>query len=80
MRLFEVLNEKIKPQHNETILSFQYCKLIGQQCQVAEEWMGRLRIKANECVYKEKDKILREQCINGISNDEITNHMRINHT
>ena len=26
--LFKILNEKFKPEHNETILSLQYCKLL----------------------------------------------------
>ena len=29
--LFEVLSEKFKPQHNETILSLQYCKVARKQ-------------------------------------------------
>ena len=37
----------------------------------AEEWMGYLRLKANECEYKEKDRRLKEQFINGINDDEM---------
>ena len=29
--MLEVLNEKFKPQHNKTILSLQYCKLIREE-------------------------------------------------
>ena len=46
--------------HNETILYLQYCKLIRGQCVKAKEWMGHLRIKANECKYKEKYRRLEE--------------------
>ena len=54
MGLFEVVSEKFKPQYNETILSLQYNNLIREQGENAEEWLGHLRIKANECKYKKK--------------------------
>ena len=49
--LFEVLNEKFKLQHNATILSLQYCKLIKEQNKNGKEWMDHLRIKANKYEY-----------------------------
>ena len=67
--LFEVLREKLKPQHNETILSQQYCKLIREEKESPEEWMGHLRVKANECECKDRDKRLKEQFI--INDDEM---------
>ena len=33
--------------------------------------MGHLRIKANECCYKEKDRKLKEQFINGMNDDDM---------
>ena len=51
--------EKFKLQHNETILSLQSCKLIREDKGSTEEWMGCIRVKVNECEYKEKDKIER---------------------
>ena len=33
--------------------------------------MGHLRIKANECKYKERDRRLKEQFINGINDDDM---------
>ena len=48
MGLSEVLCEKFKLQNNDTMLSLQYCKLIRQQNENGEEWMGHLRIKAGE--------------------------------
>ena len=50
--LFETLNSKFRPQHNETILSLQYCKLSRQSNENAEQWMGRLKLMAAECQYK----------------------------
>ena len=44
--------KKFNPQHNETVLSMQCCKLIRQQSGNPEEWIGHVRIKANECEYK----------------------------
>ena len=35
--MFKVLSEKFQSQHNETILSLQYCKLIREQRENAEE-------------------------------------------
>ena len=43
--LLSVLNGKSKPQHNETILLLQYCKLSRDENDSAEEWMGCLGIK-----------------------------------
>ena len=36
MGLFEVLSEEIKSQHNETVLSLQYCKLIWEQMRMLQ--------------------------------------------
>ena len=41
-----------------TILSLQYCKLIRQQSENDEDWIGHLRIKVYECEYKEEDRRL----------------------
>ena len=67
-----MLDKKFRPQHNETILSLQYCTLGKQNDMTAEEWVGRLKIKATECKYKENDRRLKEQFINSISNEVIT--------
>ena len=37
----------------------------------AQEWMGRLCIKAAECNYKEHDRWLKQQFINALHNEEI---------
>ena len=42
-----------------------------EQSEMAEEWMGHYRIKANVCEYKERDRTLKEQFINGINNCEM---------
>ena len=70
--LFNVLKEKFRPQHNEMILSIQYCKLYRKVYESAEEWMGKLCIRATEYNYTEHDRKLKEQFINGIDNEEIT--------
>ena len=57
--LFEVLNEKFKPQYNETIVPLQYCTLIRDQNKNAKERMGHLKIKASKCVCKENDSKLK---------------------
>ena len=45
--IFEVLNEKLRPQHINTVLSQQYCKLRRYTDEMAD-WIGRLRIKTTE--------------------------------
>ena len=55
MGVFEVLSENFKPQQNKTILSLQYYKLIRQQSENVEEWKSHLKMKANECEYKERE-------------------------
>ena len=52
------------------ILSLQYCKLQRKENESAQEWMGRLCIKAEECNYKEHDRQLKEQFISSISDEE----------
>ena len=51
--------DKFKPQHNETVLSLQYCKLTSQQKENIKEWMVCQRIKTNESEYKEGEKRLK---------------------
>ena len=58
-RLFDTLATKFKPQFNETIKSLQFRKLYRFKGESAEEWMGRLRIVAAECNYKEIDRQLK---------------------
>ena len=36
-----------------------------------KEWTGLLQIKANEYDYKEKDRMLKEQLINGINDHDM---------
>ena len=59
--LFNVLKEKFRQQHNETILLLQYCKLQRKENESTKEWFGRLWIKEAECKYKEHDRQLNEQ-------------------
>ena len=78
---FKVLSETFKPQHNETILSLQYCKLIREQSENAEGLKGHLKIQTNICKYKERDRILKEQFITGLNDDYILAEIMIaNHS
>ena len=49
------------------IKSLQLGKLCRSDNENAEQWMGRLRIKAAECNYQELDRQLKEQCIHGLN-------------
>ena len=53
--IYLIIN-KFKSQHNETIKSSQFHKLVRQQNENAEEWMGRLRLTALGWIYKEIDR------------------------
>ena len=53
--LLKILNEKFKPQQSEISLSLQYCKLPRDYSKTEKEWIGQLRMKANECKYQEHD-------------------------
>ena len=70
--LINVFIEKFRQQHNEMILSLQYCKLERKENESTQDWIGRLCIKAAECNYKEHDRQLKEQFINDINDREIT--------
>ena len=51
IRLFNVLKDKFRLQHNETILTLQFCKLQRKENESIQEWMSGLQIKAAECNY-----------------------------
>ena len=51
--LFEIFNNKFKPQCNETIVSAQFCSLTMQTNENTEGWIGRIRVVVIECTYKE---------------------------
>ena len=69
---FSILNVKFKPQQIETILSLQYCKLSRDENKSAEEWLDSLRVMTNECNYKEHNRKLKEQFINGTDGKMMT--------
>ena len=76
--LFDILNNKFHPQHNETIKFLQYCIFSRQNIENAEEWMGRLRIAAEECNYKKM--WLKEQFIHGLNDNEMQTEIMCEHT
>ena len=68
--------DKLKPKHNETTHSLQYCKLVRNADKSTEEWMGRLRVKEIKYKCKEIDRRLKEQFINGINDQTMTSEIR----
>ena len=53
------------------MLSLQYCKLLKQYDEVAEEWIGCLRVKDTEGKYKGKVRRPKEQFINSINDQSM---------
>ena len=58
--LFKILTNKFRLQFNEMMKSLQFCTLSRQSGENAEEWMGRIRLAAIECNYKEIDTQLKK--------------------
>ena len=56
---------------NETIKSLQYRKLCRLDRENPEAWMGRLRVAASKCNYKECDRQLKEQFIHDLGDKDI---------
>ena len=50
----------------------KFCKLARKQDKNAEELMGRLRMSATECNYKEIDRQLKEQFIHGLNGSDMS--------
>ena len=69
--LCSIFVEKFHPAFNETIKLLQYRKLCRLDGENAEAWMGRLRVAASECNYKECDRQLKEQFINGLGDKDM---------
>ena len=65
--LIDTLAKIFRPQYNETIKSLQFRQLCRHDGENAEGWMGRLRVAAAECNYKELDCQLKEQFIHGLN-------------
>ena len=43
--------------------------LVREEIESAEEWTGCITVKANQCEYKERDRRLKEQFVNGINDN-----------
>ena len=67
---FTALNNKFKPKFNETIKSLRFCKL-SRQTKENPEQMGRLRLAAVECNYREVDRQLKEQFIHWFNDNDM---------
>ena len=69
--LFTSFNNKFKPQFIETIKLLQFHKLSRQTKENAEEQMGRLRLAAVECNYREIDTQLKEQFVHRLNDNDM---------
>ena len=74
--LFKVLIDTFKCNIMRGYYHCNIAKLVREQKRNNKEWMGDLRMKANKCSYMEKDERLKEQFINGINNDMMTEIIR----
>ena len=70
--LFHTLSNKFKLGYSETFKLLQFCKLARKPDENSEEWMGRLRMSATKCNYKEIDRQLEEQFIHGLNDSDIS--------
>ena len=68
-----MLHRKFKPQHNRFVILLQYHKLHRKDNKCVQEWMGRLRTRAAECQYKEYNRLVTEQFINGLNDNGMLN-------
>ena len=66
-----MLKEKSRPQHNEMKLSLQYPKLHRKDNESTKN-DGQTAYKTIECNYKKHDRRPKEQFINSINNEEMT--------
>ena len=66
-----MLNNKFKLKYNETIKSLQFYKLLREANENTEELMGKIRVVAIECNYKELDKHLKEQVIHWLNDGDM---------
>ena len=65
--LLDTLATKFKPQYNKTIKSLQFLKLCRLDIENVDEWMGILFVATAECNYKELERQLKEQFIQGLN-------------
>ena len=77
--LFKTLNDKFKPQYNETIKSLQFHKLSRKADKSAEECMGKLRIAATECNCKEINRQLQVQFMYGLNDSDMYRNNKRTH-
>ena len=66
---FNILNSKFRPEHNETILLLQYCKVCRCDNDNAEEWLDRPHIMTTNFKCKEINRHLIDQFINSLNDD-----------
>ena len=69
--LFTTFNNKFKPKFNKITKSLQVHKFNRQAKENTGEWMGKLRLAAVECNYREVDIQLKEQFIHGLNDNDM---------
>ena len=69
--LFGILSNRFKPWYNEMIKSLQFHKLVRQQNESPEEWMGTVKISGTECNYNDLDRQLKQQFICALNDNNI---------
>ena len=70
-----MLSNKMKPHHNHIILSLQYQKLCRKGNESVQEWMGRVWTKVAMCKYRQPNRLLAQQFVVGIKDDDITDDL-----
>ena len=70
-----MLSNRFKPHLDHTILSFQYQKLHRKSNGTAQGWIGRLQTKVTECEYRDPNRLLPEQFICGLNDDDMTDEI-----
>ena len=67
--LILVLREKFRPYHHRMVSSLNNGNLQRKRNESAQEWIGRLWMKAPECDFKEYNRLQGEQFIYGLDSD-----------
>ena len=78
--LLKLTQNKFRPQFNGMIKSLQFHKLSRQSGENADEWIGRLRLEAIECNYKEIDGQLKEQFIHSLNDTDMLAEINVDLT
>ena len=73
--LLAVLSNRFKPCHSHIILALQYQKHHRKSNESAKEWMSRLLTKVAKSKYIDPDRLLTEQFIGGLNDNDMTDEI-----